>query len=100
VIDDHKIRLNKTSDELSRGYLCSLVIISTLLYSYRMGGGTAEPTLEDVQSEYPAWHCWRGIAGLLYASRPLTSPPVVVRGEDAMDLRDQIKGWEGRNGHT
>ncbi len=60
-----------------------------------MDQSTAEPTLDDVQAEFPRWHCWRGIAGLVYARRPLTSPPVVVRGEDPMDLRDQIRGWEG-----
>lgn len=56
---------------------------------------TAEPTLADVAAEFPRWHTWKGIAGLLYASRNLTSPPAVVRGEDPVDLRDQIRGWEG-----
>jgi hypothetical protein len=55
-----------------------------------------EPTLDDVQREFPAWECWRGIAGLVYARKPLTSPPVVLRAEDPTDLRDQIRGWLGR----
>ncbi len=46
-------------------------------------------------AEFPHWHVWRGICGLVYASRPRTSPPVVVRGEDAVDLRDQIRRAEG-----
>ena len=25
------------------------------------------------------------------------APPAVVRGEDAVDLRDQIRGWEGKH---
>lgn len=46
-------------------------------------------------AEFPQWHVWRGICGLVYARRPRTSPPVVVRGEDAVDLRDQIRRAEG-----
>lgn len=41
-------------------------------------------------AEFPHWHVWRGINGLVYARRALSSPPVVVRGEDAVDLRDAI----------
>jgi hypothetical protein len=53
-----------------------------------------EPTLDDVARECPRWHCWQGIAGLLYASLRGSSPPIVVRGEDPMDLRDQIRRAE------
>jgi hypothetical protein len=42
-------------------------------------------------TEFPQWHVWRGVCGLVYARRPRTSPPVVIRGEDAVDLRDQIR---------
>ena len=56
-----------------------------------------EPTLEDVEREWPRWHTWKGISGLVYASRRLTSPPAVVRGEDPMDLRDLIQMWEGNH---
>jgi hypothetical protein len=55
-----------------------------------------EPTLDDVAAEYPFWECWRRIAGLCYARKPLTSPPVVLRAEDPQDLRDQIRGWLGK----
>jgi hypothetical protein len=55
----------------------------------------AEPTLAEVAAEFPRWHTWTGISGLVYASRNLTSPPAVVRGEDPADLRDQIRAWEG-----
>jgi hypothetical protein len=58
---------------------------------------TGEPTLEEIAAEFPRWHVWQGIAGLVYARKPLTSPPVVVRAEDATDLRDQIRGWEGNH---
>jgi hypothetical protein len=61
-----------------------------------------EPADEDVPewwpyaAEFPQWHVWRGVSGLVYARRPRTSPPVVVRAEDAVDLRDQIRRLEGR----
>jgi hypothetical protein len=44
--------------------------------------------------EFPHWHVWRGVAGLFYARRIKSSPPTVVRGEDAVDLRDQIRQVE------
>ena len=47
-------------------------------------------------AEFPLWHVWRGVCGLVYARRPRTSPPLVVRGEDAVDLRDQIKQAESK----
>lgn len=62
-----------------------------------MDQSTAEPTLADVGREFPRWHCWKGVSGLVYASRGQTSPPAVVRGEDPMDLRDQIRAWEGQH---
>jgi hypothetical protein len=33
---------------------------------------------------------WRGIAGLLYARRLMSSPPRVVRSQDPVELREQI----------
>ena len=47
-------------------------------------------------AEFPQWHVWRGVCGLVYARRPRTSPPLVVRGEDAVDLRDQIRRAESK----
>ena len=41
-------------------------------------------------AEFPHWHVWRGVAGLLYARRPRSSPPKVVRGRDSMTLRERI----------
>jgi hypothetical protein len=49
------------------------------------------PTWWPYAAELPHWHVWRGISGLLYARWRSSSPPVVVRGEDAVDLRDQIR---------
>ena len=47
-------------------------------------------------AEFPHWHVWQGVCGLVYARRPRTSPPVVVRGEDTVDLRNQIRRAEDR----
>jgi hypothetical protein len=47
-------------------------------------------------AEFPHWHVWQGVCGLVYARRPRSSPPVVVRGEDAVDLRNQMRQAEGR----
>jgi hypothetical protein len=53
-------------------------------------GGPA-PSWWPYAAELPEWHVWRGISGLVYARWRNASPPVVVRGEDAVDLRDQIR---------
>jgi hypothetical protein len=45
-------------------------------------------------AEFPHWHVWRGVCGLVYARRPRTSPPIVVRAADTTDLRDQIRRAE------
>ena len=56
-------------------------------------GAGHKPALDDVARDYPRWHCWAGISGLFYARLLRSSPPVVVRGEDAADLRDSIRDW-------
>lgn len=53
-----------------------------------------ELALSDVEKACPRWQCWVGVAGLLYARRPLTSPPAVIRSENAQDLLGQIRDWE------
>ncbi len=55
---------------------------------------TREPTLTDVQAEFPHWHCLRGNTGLYYAEHHATSQR--VSGEDPLDLRDQIRAAEAR----
>ena len=37
------------------------------------------------------WEPWSGVGGILYARRPNTSPPRVVRAADAAGLRVQIE---------
>ena len=50
---------------------------------------------EELERQFPRWHTWKGISGLWYASRRGSSPPVVVRGEDLVGLRDEIRRWLG-----
>jgi len=41
--------------------------------------------------EFPAWTVWRGVDRLYYARLPRADRPQTVRGEDPVDLRDQIR---------
>ena len=52
------------------------------------------PSWWPYATELPAWYVWRGISGLLYGRKRGSSPPLVVRGEDAVNLRDQIRREE------
>jgi hypothetical protein len=58
------------------------------------GARASEPTLADVQREYPGWVCARGVSGFCYAEHAATGTQ--VNGEDPLDLRDQIKAAESR----
>ncbi len=48
----------------------------------------------------PDWDCWFGIDCLWHARLQGALPPVMVRGEDAQDLADQIVRWERLNGRA
>jgi hypothetical protein len=58
-----------------------------------------DPELVALAAEYPAWEMWHGIDGLKHARKPghydPGDRPVMVWGEDAADLRDQIRRYEG-----
>ena len=43
--------------------------------------------------EFPCWQAWTGVAGLLYARLPRSSPPVVVRDKDPDGVARQIRSW-------
>jgi hypothetical protein len=49
--------------------------------------------LKQLERDYPRWHTWRGVAGLLYARRPRSSPPAVVRSASVTGLRRAIETW-------
>jgi hypothetical protein len=63
----------------------------------RARGTTSEevPDWWPYAAEFPQWHVWGGVCGLVYARRPRTSPPLVVRAENAVELRAQIERAEG-----
>lgn len=50
-----------------------------------------ELTQDRVAREFPGWHFWKGVSGMVYARWLKSSPPIVVRGEDWTDLRDEIR---------
>ena len=53
--------------------------------------GPSLPTLADVSREFPRWHCWYGVAGLMYAGLVRSSPPLTLRAETALGLREKIR---------
>ena len=42
--------------------------------------------LAVLRGQFPGWEAWRGVSGLLYVRRRMTSPPVVFRGYAAKSL--------------
>lgn len=55
--------------------------------------------LREVERDYPGWHAWpSALAGLVYARRPMTSPPMVVRSISPGGLRQEIEAAERERG--
>ena len=55
--------------------------------------------LAQVGRDYPGWHAWpAALAGLVYARRPRTSPPLVVRATSVNQLRTEIENAEQERG--
>jgi hypothetical protein len=55
--------------------------------------------LAQVDRDYPGWHAWpAALAGLVYARRPRTSPPMVVRATSVGQLREEIEAAERERG--
>jgi hypothetical protein len=55
--------------------------------------------LAEITRAYPAWRAWPGtVAGVLYARRPRTSPPLVVRAATLDRLRQAIEDAERERG--
>ena len=55
--------------------------------------------LAEVERDYPGWHAWQAaLAGLVYARRPRTSPPMVVRATSVAGLRLEIENAERERG--
>jgi hypothetical protein len=48
-----------------------------------------------IAAEFPAWEAWQGIDRLWHARIRGATPPVMVHGEDPIDVRDQIIRYQG-----
>ena len=44
----------------------------------------------QIADEFPGWEAWQGIDRLWHARIRGATPPVMVHGEDLIDLRDRI----------
>jgi hypothetical protein len=53
--------------------------------------GDHEITRESIEAEFPGWEPWQGIDRMWHARIRGATPPVMVHGEDLVDLRDQVK---------
>ena len=61
--------------------------------------GVQSGALAAIPGDYPGWLAWEGaIAGLLYARRPRSSPPIVVRSTTTDGLRRDIESAERERG--
>jgi len=55
--------------------------------------------LREVERDYPGWRAWSAVlAGLVYARRLGTSPPLVVRAFTTDELRQEIDTAEAERG--
>ena len=48
------------------------------------------PGLEQIGAEFPGWHAWAGVGGIVYARRVRSSPPIVLRAHNLAVLRDRV----------
>ena len=54
--------------------------------------------LAVISADYPGWVAWPGVINLLYARRPRSSPPMVVRSTTEEGLRRAIEDAERERG--
>jgi len=55
----------------------------------RLDAMSTDEALAQVEREFPCWTTWYGADQLCHAL-PRTGPALQVRGEDPVDLRDQL----------
>jgi hypothetical protein len=55
--------------------------------------------LAEIERDYPGWRAWSGVlAEVVYARRPYSSPPLVVRAITSTELRHAIEAAETERG--
>jgi hypothetical protein len=55
--------------------------------------------LLKIAQDYPGWYAWQGtLGGVVYARRPRTSPPLVVRATTTEQLGQAIEDAERERG--
>jgi hypothetical protein len=55
--------------------------------------------LAEIERNYPGWRAWSGVlAGVVYARRPHSSPPLVIRAITPTGLRHAIESAETERG--
>jgi hypothetical protein len=57
------------------------------------GTGIRGP-LAPLYGKFPGWEAWVGVAGLLYARRRQSTPPVVFRAATVEELAAKITEYE------
>jgi hypothetical protein len=73
--------------------------VTTASHSVGSPDGARRGSLATIPDDYPGWLAWEGvIAGLLYARRPGSSPPIVVRSSTTDGLRQEIESAEREHG--
>jgi hypothetical protein len=55
-----------------------------------MEGDAMRVALEAIGAEFPGWYAWRGVAGVMYARRPNSSPQITVRAHNLTVLRIRV----------
>jgi hypothetical protein len=55
----------------------------------RLDALEADAAPGQLEREFPGWRTWKVISGMCHAT-PRTGPTLLVRGEDPVDLRDQL----------
>jgi hypothetical protein len=56
-----------------------------------LDGLSDQEAIKALQGHYAGWQCFRGVNRLCYARLVLSSPQVIVRGEDWTDLGHEIQ---------
>jgi hypothetical protein len=53
-------------------------------------------TKESIEQEFSGWEAWQGVDRRWHARNRGATPPVMIHGEDLVDLRDEIKRKVGQ----